>query len=59
MQNNILVDEQSGFRAKHSTTSTLIDVTDFILNNMNNGVITGAIFLDLKRLLTLSTMIFF
>ncbi len=49
VQYNILVDQQSGFRAKHSTSSTLIDVTDFILNNMNDGLITGAIFLDLKK----------
>ncbi len=47
--NNILAKEQSGFRAKHSTCSTLLDVTDFLLNNMSNGLVTGAIFLDLKK----------
>ena len=33
----------------HSTNTTLIDVTEYILNNMNEGKVTGAIFLDLKR----------
>ena len=40
---------QSGFKSNHSTTTTLLDVTDFILNNMNEGKATGAIFLDLKK----------
>ena len=43
--NNILHPCQSGFRCNHSTSTTLIDVTDHILSNMNEG--TGAIFLDL------------
>ena len=45
----ILSSAQSGFRANHSTTTTLLDVQDFILNNMDNGYVTGAIFLDLKK----------
>jgi len=44
--NNILAEEQSGFRAN---LKYIMDVTDYILNNMKNGLITGAIFLDLKR----------
>ena len=47
--NNILTEEQSGFRAKHSTSSTLLDVSDYILNNMSNGKVTGGIFLDQKK----------
>ena len=35
--NNILTEEQSGFRAKHSTSNTLLDVSDYVLNNMSNG----------------------
>ena len=38
-----------GFRSNHSTNTTLIDVTEYILNNMNEGKVTGAIFLDLKK----------
>ena len=45
----VLHPSQSGFRSNHSTTTTLLDVTDFILNNMNEGKATGAIFLDLKK----------
>jgi hypothetical protein len=47
--NELLSVHQSGFRGKHSTTTTLIDVQDFILKNMNKGCVTGAIFLDLKK----------
>jgi retron-type reverse transcriptase len=46
---NILLDNQSGFRSNHSTETTLNDVQDFILKNMDNGQATGAIFLDLKK----------
>ncbi len=46
---NILSDSQSGFRSKHSTTTTLLDVQDYILNNMDKGLATGVIFLDLKK----------
>ena len=46
---NILHPCQSGFRSNHSTNTTLIDVTEYILNNMNEGKVTGAIFLDLKK----------
>jgi hypothetical protein len=46
---DILSSAQSGFRANHSTTTTLLDVQDFILNNMDNGFATGVIFLDLKK----------
>lgn len=45
----ILSDNQSGFRTNHSTTTTLLDVQDFILKNMDSGRATGAIFLDLKK----------
>ena len=47
--NNILTVEQSGFRAKHLTYSTWLDVSDYISNNMSNGMVTGGIFLDLKK----------
>ena len=47
--NNILHPCQSGFRSNHSTNTTLIDVTDHILSNMNEGKVTGTIFLDLKE----------
>ena len=46
---NILPDSQSGFRPNHSTTTTLLEVQDYILNNMDKGFATGVIFLDLKK----------
>ena len=49
MSNNILNDCQSGFRKHHSTTTTLLDVQDYILINIDNGCITAAVFLDLKK----------
>ena len=47
--NESLVTEQSGFRPQHSTQTAVLDVTDHILNNMDNGKVTGAIFVDLKK----------
>ena len=46
---NILSDSQSGFRSNHFTTTTLLEVQDYILNNMDKGFATGVIFLDLKK----------
>jgi len=48
-EHKILNPSQSGFRPKHSTTTTLINVTDTILDNMDKGLLTGAVFLDLKK----------
>ena len=48
-RNNILSDNQSGFRPMHSTQTCLLRVTDYLLENMNSGFFTGAVFLDLKK----------
>lgn len=47
--NNLLSNTQSGFRPQHSTLTAAIDVTDYILSNMDHGEVTGAVFLDLKK----------
>ena len=47
--NSILCPQQSGFRKCHSTQTATIDVTDFILSNMDKGNLTGAVFIDLKK----------
>ena len=47
--NSILHPSLSGFRSGHSTNTALLDVSDFILNNMNEGRANAAIFLDLKK----------
>ncbi len=41
---NILNPCQSIFRSNHSTSSTLLDVSDHILQNINNGGAIAAIF---------------
>ncbi|PFX16879.1 putative RNA-directed DNA polymerase from transposon BS [Stylophora pistillata] len=38
-----------GFRRKRSTASALLEFTDEILDNMDQGKVTGAAFLDLKK----------
>ena len=47
--NNMFSIEQSGFRPKHSTLTTLLEVSDYILKNMDAGHLVGAVFLDLKK----------
>ena len=47
--NNILVEQQSGFRAQHSTETTLLSSTNEWLYNMDKGLFTGVLFLDLKK----------
>ena len=42
---------QSGFRPGHSTSTCLLDVSDYILKNMDQGIITGAVFLAFLPLL--------
>ena len=46
----ILSPNQSGFRPMHSTQTVLVEVCDYLLDNMNEGFLTGAVFLDLKSL---------
>ena len=41
--------ERNIFRSKHSINTTLLDVSDHILKNMNDGKATTVIFLDLKK----------
>ena len=48
-KNAILCEQQSGFREKHSTATATTEVTDFILKNMDQGLYTGAVYLDLKK----------
>ena len=40
---------QSGFRPQHSCQSALTHMTDKWLSNMNNSLITGAVFLDFRK----------
>ena len=47
---NILSDSQSGFRSNHSTT-TLLEVHDYILNNMDKGFATLSLIIRLCTIL--------
>ena len=48
-QSDLLSDFQSGFRKKHSTDTALFYLTDYILERMDRQMITGAVFIDLKK----------
>ncbi len=47
--NNVLVDQQSGFRSQLSTETTLLSSTNEWLYNMDRGLFTGVLLLDLKK----------
>ena len=47
--NSVIVNEQLGFRKKHSTQTELLIVTNKWYLNMNKGYLNEVIFLDLKK----------
>ena len=47
--NNLLTVKQFGFRTKYSTSTALLDFTDTILQNLDDGFLSGVIFLDLQK----------
>ena len=49
VKNNLLSPYQSGFRRRHSTETTRISFTDSIRRGMNQGMLTGAVFIDLCK----------
>ena len=48
-ENKLLSQSQFGFRQKRSTSTALITFTDQILESMDKGYVTGAVFLDLRK----------
>ena len=48
-ENNIIIDEQSGFCPYHSTETILLDSTNEWLGNMDKGLINRVLFLNLKK----------
>ena len=48
-QNNMITSEQFGFRPKLSTNIALTQLTEGTLQNMDNKMITGAVFIDLRK----------
>ena len=48
-QDKLLSQSQFGFRQKRSTSTALVEFTDQILESMDKGRVTGAVFLDLRK----------
>ena len=49
LQHKLLSSYQFGFRPLHSTATSLIDITNTILHNIDKGKLTGLAFLDLSK----------
>ena len=49
VKNKLLSQLQSEFRPGHSTSTALLDVSDYIQKNIREGNFTGAVFLDLSK----------
>jgi len=47
--NNLLFEYQSGFRPSFSTDTCLIHLTDYVKQNMDKGLYTGMVLLDLQK----------
>ena len=47
--NGLLHVKQFDFRRKRSTSSALLQISDDIQQNMEDGLVTGVVFLDLKK----------
>ncbi|KXJ15113.1 putative RNA-directed DNA polymerase from transposon X-element [Exaiptasia diaphana] len=47
--NNLLANNQSGFRSLHSTLTALIDANNSWCVNIDKGLINGVVFIDLKK----------
>ena len=45
----LLFNSTSGFQNKHSTETAVVYLTDYILEHMDRQMITGAVFIDLKK----------
>ena len=48
-ENSLLSPYQSGFRVNHSTQLAVTFFTDKIRGHMDKGLLTGAVFIDLKK----------
>ena len=47
--NNLLTSSQSGFRSFHSTLTALLEATSDWFMNIDNGLVNGVVFIDLKK----------
>ena len=49
VENDLLADSQHGFRPKHSTLTALLEATNEWYLNIDNDLLNGVLFLDLKK----------
>jgi hypothetical protein len=49
MENEIISVNQSGFRKSHSTETAALEVKEFILNQLSEGKLVGAVLIDFKK----------
>ena len=54
----IITNQQSGFRSLHSTVPVLLEATDSWALDIDHGNVNAVVFLDLKHLIPLITMFF-
>ena len=47
--NNLLSNNQGRFRKNYSTIKSIVDLNDIIFDDMNNGLITASVFIDLRK----------
>ena len=48
-QHNLLDNKQGGFRPKHSTVDTIVQFSENLYKNINNGQSTIAVYIDLRK----------
>ena len=48
-QNNLLCDNQSGFRKNHSCNTCLINISESCYKYINNGELVGLVALDFRK----------
>ena len=46
---NMLTNSQSGFLSLHSTVTALLETSNYWSINIDNGMLNGVIFIDLKK----------
>ena len=52
-ENNVLSEHQSGFRKRHTIQTVVTYLSDFILEHKDKQKLTGAVFMDLKKVFDL------
>ena len=48
-ENNIINKQENGFRSKRNTNDNLFKLTQSLKQNINNGFVTSAVFLDVEK----------